>query len=102
MIQIHIVTSFHAYNRKTVTRYSKLRYYIYTLGGKNLGDDLRVSDVDLTDEKIYFKDLGPQVSWTTVFLTEYAGPLVFYVLFYSRPALIYGESSYEDRLENVK
>jgi len=25
-----------------------------------------------------------------VFLTEYAGPLVVYLLFYARPALIYG------------
>ncbi|PVD22725.1 hypothetical protein C0Q70_15981 [Pomacea canaliculata] len=40
--------------------------------------------------KLYFKDLGPQVGWTTVFLTEYAGPLVIYLAFYTRPALIYG------------
>jgi very-long-chain enoyl-CoA reductase len=42
---------------------------------------------------IYFKDLGPQVGWSTVFLTEYAGPLVVYLLFYPRPALLYGGTS---------
>jgi very-long-chain enoyl-CoA reductase len=40
--------------------------------------------------KLFFKDLGPQVGWTTVFLTEYAGPLFIYVFFYLRPAFIYG------------
>jgi very-long-chain enoyl-CoA reductase len=43
--------------------------------------------------KLYFRDLGPQVGWTTVFLTEYAGPLLIYLLFYSRPALIYGQGA---------
>jgi len=73
--------------------------------GKNLTDDSTVSEVDLTDEKIYFKDLGPQVSWTTVFLTEYAGPLVCYLLLYCRPSIIYGSSkaaAANDKLQNVK
>ena len=30
------------------------------------------------------------VYWLQVFLTEYAGPLFIYLLFYMRPALIYG------------
>lgn len=42
---------------------------------------------------LYFKDLGLQIGWTTVFLAEYAGPLVTYLLFYLRPALIYGTES---------
>ncbi|CAI8045897.1 Probable very-long-chain enoyl-CoA reductase art-1, partial [Geodia barretti] len=41
---------------------------------------------------IYLKDLGPQVGWSTVFLAEYAGPLAVYLLFYPRPALVYGTS----------
>ena len=27
-----------------------------------------------------FKDLGPQISWTTVFLVEYGGPIVITLL----------------------
>ncbi|KAH3773590.1 very-long-chain enoyl-CoA reductase-like [Dreissena polymorpha] len=52
-----------------------------TLGGLNLGKGAT----------LYFKDLGPQVGWSTVFLTEYAGPLVIYLIFYARPTIIYGE-----------
>jgi very-long-chain enoyl-CoA reductase len=71
---------------------------------------------DESNFKLYFKDLGPQVGWTTVrlfliyflkhvvhvflyiynifdiskvFLTEYAGPLFIYLIFYMRPAFIY-------------
>ncbi|XP_013093798.2 very-long-chain enoyl-CoA reductase-like isoform X2 [Biomphalaria glabrata] len=43
--------------------------------------------------KLFFKDLGPQVGWTTVFLTEYAGPLVIYLIFYTRPSFIYGDGA---------
>ena len=39
---------------------------------------------------LYFKDLGPQIGWTTVFLCEYAGPLFVYLLFYLRPTVVYG------------
>ncbi|KAI5961174.1 TSC13 [Candida pseudojiufengensis] len=32
--------------------------------------------------KLYAKDLGPQISWRTVFLVEYFGPFIFHPLFY--------------------
>uniref|UniRef100_A0A3Q1EC35 Very-long-chain enoyl-CoA reductase-like n=1 Tax=Acanthochromis polyacanthus TaxID=80966 RepID=A0A3Q1EC35_9TELE len=39
---------------------------------------------------MYFKDLGPQLSWTMqVFLAEYIGPLLTYLLFYFRVPYIY-------------
>jgi len=69
---------------------------------KSLGDDAQLQSLDISDGTLYFKDLGPQVSWTTVFLTEYSGPLVIYLLFYFRPWLIYGDAASTPRLEQVK
>lgn len=43
--------------------------------------------------KLYVKDLGPQIGWSTVFMAEYAGPLFVYLIFYTRPSLIYGAAS---------
>ncbi|GLD62953.1 very-long-chain enoyl-CoA reductase-like isoform X1 [Lates japonicus] len=38
---------------------------------------------------MYFRDLGPQLGWTMVFLAEYIGPLLTYLLFYFRVPYIY-------------
>jgi very-long-chain enoyl-CoA reductase len=43
--------------------------------------------------KIYVKDLGPQIGWITVFLAEYAGPLLIYVWMYTRPWIFYGNNA---------
>merc|ERR1712093_61179 len=44
---------------------------------------LRITTHDKkTNDTLLWKDLGPQVSWRTVFLTEYFGPLVIHPLFY--------------------
>lgn len=62
--------------------------------GKPLKDEQKLSDLNVKEGstlKIFFKDLGPQVGWATVFLTEYAGPLVIYLIFYLRPSIIYGD-----------
>jgi len=43
---------------------------------------------------IYVKDLGPQISWRGVFITEYGGPLILYLIFYYRLIpFIYGLDS---------
>lgn len=60
--------------------------------GKTLKDSETLGSLSIKNGgKLYFRDLGPQVGWTTVFLTEYAGPLVIYLLFYTKPACIYGD-----------
>ncbi|XP_043573940.1 trans-2,3-enoyl-CoA reductase-like isoform X2 [Chiloscyllium plagiosum] len=38
---------------------------------------------------LYFRDLGTQISWITVFLTEYTGRLLIYLLFYFRILNLY-------------
>jgi len=65
--------------------------------GKSLGDDVEVGSLKLVKEDgvdiLYFKDLGPQIGWSTVFLCEYAGPLFCYLITYFRPAILYGKSA---------
>ena len=53
-------------------------------------------------EENYFKDLGPQISWKTVFLVEYAGPLILYLWIYQRPWIFYGDitkSKVDDKVQ---
>ncbi|KAG0088139.1 3-oxo-5a-steroid 4- dehydrogenase [Podila epicladia] len=55
--------------------------------GKTLAD-YGIKDGD----SVTFKDLGPQLSWRTVFLVEYGGPLVIHPLIYYLPSLFYGKA----------
>lgn len=62
--------------------------------GKSLADNVTLQSQDLkTDCELYFKDLGPQIGWTTVFFWEYFGPLLMYHLCYFRPSLLYGSDA---------
>uniref|UniRef100_H3APW7 Very-long-chain enoyl-CoA reductase n=1 Tax=Latimeria chalumnae TaxID=7897 RepID=H3APW7_LATCH len=59
--------------------------------GKFLKDEEILQTLPVgTTATFYFKDLGPQVGWTMVFMAEYAGPLFIYLLFYFRLPFIYG------------
>lgn len=65
--------------------------------GKALADSETVKSLSLRlGAKLYYKDLGPQIGWKTVFLVEYAGPLIVYLWLYQRPWLFYGD------IENTK
>ncbi|OXU25677.1 hypothetical protein TSAR_006052 [Trichomalopsis sarcophagae] len=60
--------------------------------GKALSDSETVKSLQLKyGSKLYFKDLGPQIGWKTVFLAEYAGPLFVYLWVYQRPWIFYGD-----------
>lgn len=43
-----------------------------------------------SDAVLYFKDLGPQISWRLVFFIEYFGPLIIFPMYWNLPGLIYG------------
>lgn len=59
--------------------------------GKALSDSETIKSLSLkAGGKLYYKDLGPQIGWKTVFLVEYAGPLVIYLWMHQRPWLFYG------------
>lgn len=59
--------------------------------GKAPKQDAMLSSLGVhSGAKIYVKDLGPQIGWKTVFLVEYAGPLVVYLWMFQRPWLFYG------------
>jgi very-long-chain enoyl-CoA reductase len=82
--------------------YPERQSYRTEAKGKMLKDNMVLNDIGLgKGGKLYFKDLGPQVGWTTVFLTEYAGPLFIYLLFYSRPAIIYGVEAAKAPMQDV-
>ncbi|KAG6877204.1 hypothetical protein C0993_009396 [Termitomyces sp. T159_Od127] len=66
----------------------------------NLDDEKRI--VDLVGEKggeLQVKDLGRQISWRTVFLIEYAGPLIIHPLIYHFPQLWYGRNVSHSQLQ---
>lgn len=64
--------------------------------GKDIKDSATIASLNIVDgSKVFVKDLGPQISWRFVFLVEYLGPLVVYLLFSTRPWLIYGYETEE-------
>lgn len=69
--------------------------------GKALSDSDTLKSLNISDGgKLYFKDLGPQISWKGVFLVEYAGPLFLYLWIYQRPWIFYGDAV-TPKIDNV-
>lgn len=86
-----VKTQFHSQKKSS---YPTRQSYRLEPKGKSLKDDQTLGSLGLRNgSKLYYKDLGPQVGWTTVFLTEYFGPLVIYLIFYARPGFIYGQDA---------
>jgi len=66
--------------------------------GKMLSDDTTLASLGLSGEgELFFKDLGPQIGWGTVFLAEYAGPLLVYLAFYLFPNVFYAAQPSQKR-----
>ncbi|KAF3703358.1 Very-long-chain enoyl-CoA reductase [Channa argus] len=62
----------------------------FYLEGKSLRDDEVLQNLPVgTTATMYFRDLGPQLGWTMVFLAEYVGPLLIYLFFYFRVPYMY-------------
>uniref|UniRef100_A0A3B3WCV4 Very-long-chain enoyl-CoA reductase n=1 Tax=Poecilia mexicana TaxID=48701 RepID=A0A3B3WCV4_9TELE len=61
--------------------------------GKSLRDDEILQNLPVgTTATMYFKDLGPQLGWTTVFFAEYIGALLTYLVFFFRVPYIYSHT----------
>ena len=70
--------------------------------GKGLKDESTLGELGVENQAIlYFKDRGTQIGWTTVFLVEYAGPLLVYLWLHSRPWLFYGENAGQKAMQPV-
>uniref|UniRef100_A0A3Q2CDX9 Very-long-chain enoyl-CoA reductase n=1 Tax=Cyprinodon variegatus TaxID=28743 RepID=A0A3Q2CDX9_CYPVA len=61
--------------------------------GKLLKDNEILQNLPVgTTATMYFKDLGPQLGWTTVFFAEYIGALLTYLVFFFRVPYVYSHT----------
>nr|CAG4649483.1 EOG090X097L [Scapholeberis mucronata]SVE93728.1 EOG090X097L [Scapholeberis mucronata] len=69
---------------------------------KGLEENKTIESIGLKNHsKLYLKDLGPQIAWKTVFLIEYAGPLIAYAWIYQRPWIFYGEEAVSQPMNDI-
>ncbi|GJE85557.1 3-oxo-5-alpha-steroid 4-dehydrogenase-domain-containing protein [Phanerochaete sordida] len=67
---------------------------------KLLSDGATLSSVGWKEGgELAVKDLGAQISWTTVFVIEYIGPLIVHPLMYHFPKLFYGQDVQHSSLQ---
>lgn len=65
-----------------------------------LNDEVKLVDAGVADGgELLVKDLGHQISWKTVFLVEYGGPLVIHPLVYYFPEVFWGGPVYHSMLQ---
>lgn len=78
---------------KRFSQYTVERQRLTTEDKKVLETDKTLGEQGLEgDCTIYFKDLGRQIGWRTVFLIEYGGPILIHPLFYHLSKYIYSTS----------
>ncbi|KAI9331079.1 3-oxo-5-alpha-steroid 4-dehydrogenase-domain-containing protein [Obelidium mucronatum] len=79
---------------KAYPKWDVTRQRLSTSDGKTLEKGKSLQDCGVNDgDVIIFKDLGPQIGWTTVFLIEYLGPILIHAFFYYNQTLVYGSSA---------
>ncbi|SJX63814.1 related to TSC13-Enoyl reductase involved in very long chain fatty acid elongation [Sporisorium reilianum f. sp. reilianum] len=67
-----------------------------------LEDDKPLADLGVSaGQTLYVKDLGPQIGWKTVFLTEYAGPIFIHPLFYYLGPKIWHREFVHSKMQTV-
>ncbi|WFD34008.1 very-long-chain enoyl-CoA reductase [Malassezia cuniculi] len=81
---------------KIATRLSVDRQRITTENKSPLLDDtVRLVDLGVRNgDRLYVKDLGPQIGWRTVFFVEYAGPLFIHPLLYYAAPIFWSRFGY--------
>jgi len=79
------------FHRKHRKYYPSRQWFTVGAEKRALKDaNAKISSLGLqAQDKIVFKDLGPQIGWDTVFYTEYAGPIIVHSLFFWLPSLFY-------------
>lgn len=78
---------------KQFSQYTVERQRLTTEDKKVLETDKTLGEQGLEgDCTIYFKDLGRQIGWRTVFLIEYGGPILIHPIFYHLSKSIYSTS----------
>lgn len=73
---------------------ARLRFTLSEAGGTPLADATKQLShyIEEPTATLYFKDLGPQIGWDTVFYVEYAGPIIITLLLLLLREPIYGEN----------
>ncbi|KAE8213856.1 hypothetical protein CF327_g2678 [Tilletia walkeri] len=68
-----------------------------SLSGKTItGDEKTLQSLGINEgTEVDLKDLGPQISWRTVFLIEYAGPIIIHPLFYFLAPTLHRSAPFE-------
>ncbi|EJD42603.1 hypothetical protein AURDEDRAFT_105341 [Auricularia subglabra TFB-10046 SS5] len=90
--------------RELAKRYPK--FYVerqrLTANGEAVKDHKTIASLEMGDEpKLIVKDLGPQISWRTVYLVEYFGPLIIHPLLYHFPQYFYRRTLPHSQLQTI-
>ncbi|KAJ3010706.1 UNVERIFIED_CONTAM: 3-oxo-5a-steroid 4- dehydrogenase [Siphonaria sp. JEL0065] len=79
---------------KTYPKWDVTRQRLSTSDGKTLEKGKSLAESGVKDgDAVIFKDLGPQIGWTTVFLIEYLGPILIHAFIFYNQKLVYGSSA---------